>query len=192
VQLHSAARAGELVALRVGDLDRTDPEVWTYTPALHKGAWRGKGRVIYLGRRCQEALAPLLDAAGGPDAYVFSPARSEAGRQAARSAARATPRWDSHLARNARKRAGAGRRRPPGAHYTTASFRQALERACDAAGVPRFTPHRLRHLAATRARAEFGVDVARALCGHSLASVTEVYSHEVDRQLALKAVKAFG
>jgi integrase len=43
-----------------------------------------------------------------------------------------------------------------------------------------FTPHRLRHLAATRVRAELGVDVARSLLGHSLASITEIYSREVD------------
>ena len=44
----------------------------------------------------------------------------------------------------------------------------------------------------TRARAEFGVDVARALCGHTLAAVTEIYSHEVGKQLALQAVKKLG
>ncbi|WP_162669596.1 tyrosine-type recombinase/integrase [Gemmata massiliana] len=71
-------------------------------------------------------------------------------------------------------------------------MRQAIERACRRCGVPKFTPHRLRHLAATHARAELGVDVARALCGHSLAAVTEVYSRQVDEQLALKAVKRFG
>jgi integrase len=57
---------------------------------------------------------------------------------------------------------------------------------------PEFTPHRLRHLAATRARAELGVDVARALCGHTLAAVTEVYSHEVDKPLARRAVERLG
>lgn len=192
VQLHTAARAGELVKLRVGDIDRTDPEVWTYAPAIHKGTWKGKRRVIYFGERCREVLAPLLLKAGDPEAYVFSPERAEAERLAERSRQRATPRYSSHMERNERKRVGASRRRAPGPHYTTGTYRQAVERACDAAGVPRFTPHRLRHLAATRARAELGVDVARALCGHSLAAVTEVYSREVDTQLAIQAVKRFG
>lgn len=192
VQLHSGARAGELVKLRVGDIDRTDPNAWTFRPVTHKGTWRGKGRVIYFGARCREALAPLILKAGGPDAYVFSPARAEAERIAERSANRKTPRFPSHMKRNEMKRVGAKRKRMPHERYTTGTYRRAIERACEAAGVPTFTPHRLRHLAATRVRAELGVDAARALLGHSLASITEIYSHEVDKQLALKAVAAFG
>lgn len=172
VQLHSGARAGELVKVRVGDIDRTDPEAWTYRPATHKGTWRGKGRTIYFGQRCREALAPLLLKAGGPEAYIFSPDRSEATRNANRSAERQTPKFPSHMQRNETKRVGKARKRRPGDRYTTGTFRRAIERACDAAGVPRFTPHRLRHLAATRVRAELGVDTARALLGHSLAAVT--------------------
>jgi integrase len=130
--------------------------------------------VIYFGERCREVLAPLILKAGTPDAYVFSPERAEAERIAERGKQRVTPKWDSHMKRNAQKRVGTERKRPPGKHYTTGSVRQAIERACDRVGVLRFTPHRLRHLAATRARAEFGVDVARALCGHTLAAVTEI------------------
>jgi integrase len=192
VQLHSAARAGELVKLKVGEIDRTDPEAWSYTPSTHKGTWRDKSRTIYFGRRCREVLTPLLLKAGSPDAYVFSPERSETERNAERSETRVTPKWESHMVRNEHKRAVATRKRAPGQHYTTTTFRRAIERACERAGVPKFTPHRLRHLAATRARAELGVDVARALCGHSLAAVTEIYSKEVDKQLALQAVKQLG
>jgi integrase len=192
VQVFSGARAGELVRLRVGDIDRTNPDAWVYRPATHKGTWKGKGRVIYFGRRCQEVLAPLLLKAGGPDESVFSPARSETERLAARAAERVTPRYPSHVRRNERKRVGKGRRTPPGEKYTTGTYRQAVERACERAGVPAFTPHRLRHLAATRTREELGVDVARALLGHSVAAVTEIYSHEVDNQLAMKAVEKFG
>jgi integrase len=192
VQIHSAARAGELVKLRVTDINRTDPELWTFSPTSHKGTWKERARTIYFGERCREVLAPLLLKAGDPDAFVFSPARSESERNAERSENRVTPAWASHRRRNQQKRVGATRKRAPGQHYTTATYRRAIERACDAAGVPRFTPHRLRHLAATRARAELGVDVARALCGHTLAAVTEIYSREVDRQLALQAVKRFG
>lgn len=192
VQLHSAARAGELVKLRVCDIDRTNPDVWTYSPTTHKGTWKGKGRVIYFGERCQEILAPLILKAGTPDAYLFSPERAEVERNAERGEQRVTPKWESHMKRNERKRVGAGGKRAPGKHYTTGTVRQAIQRACIRAGVATFSPHRLRHLAATRARAELGVDVARALCGHTLAAVTEIYSCEVDKQLALQAVKRFG
>jgi integrase len=192
IQVQTGARAGELVKLRVGDIDRMNPEAWVYQPSGHKGTWKGKARIIFFGKRSQEILAPLVLKAGHPDAYVFSPARSEAARNAERSVNRVTPKWESHMLRNELKRAGAGRKRAPGARYTTGTYRQAIERACVRAGVPTFTPHRLRHLAATRTREELGVDVARALLGHTLASITEVYSREVDKQLALKAVEKFG
>jgi integrase len=192
LQIYSAARAGELVKLRVGDIDRTNPEVWSYTPTTHKGTWKGKTRTIYFGQHCREVLTPFLLKAGDPEAYLFSPARAEAERNTERSENRVTPKYPSHMKRNEQKRVGKNRRRAPGQHYTTGTYRQAIERACDRAGVPPFTPHRLRHLAATRARAELGVDVARALCGHSLAAVTEIYSREVDKQLAIQAVKRFG
>lgn len=192
VQLHSGARAGELVRLRVGDIDRTDPEAWIFKPGSHKTAWKQKSRTIYFGERCREALAPLILRAGGPEGFVFSPARSEDERNAKRSDERKTPLWPSHVANYERRLVGPKRKRKPRDHYTTGTYRRCLERACDLAGVPRFTPHRLRHLAATRVRAELGVDAARALLGHSLASVTEIYSSEVDRQLALKAVAKFG
>jgi integrase len=95
------------------------------------------------------------------------------------------------MRRNEQKRKS-NPKRTPGDHYTVRAFFWAIKRACVAAGVQRFSPHQLRHLAATRIRAELGVDVARALLGHSLASVTEIYSREVDKQLALKAVEKFG
>jgi integrase len=147
--------------------------------------------VILLGRRGQEVLAPWLLKAGSPDAYVFSPARAEAERNAARSENRVTPRWPSHLKRNERKRAGVRRRRP-GDRYTTRSVRQAIERACEKAGVPAFRPHQVRHLAGTEVRAELGPEVARAVLGHSLVAMTEHYSREVDRKLAMKAIEKFG
>ncbi len=192
LQIRSAARAGELVRLRAADIDRIDPDVWTYSPVGHKGTWRGKSRTIYFGEKCRAVLAPFILKAGDPQAYLFSPARAEAERNAERSAARVVPLYPSHARRNELKRKGERRKRAPADRYTTGTYRRAIERACEKAGVPVFTPHQLRHLAATTARAEFGVDVARALCGHSLASVTEIYSGEVDKKLAMQAARKLG
>ena len=122
---------------------------------------------------------------------MFSPRRAEEERNAARSDARQTPRWASHMDRNERKRAGAGRKRPPRDGYTTGTYRRAVERACEKAGVPAVTPHTLRHLAATEIRAALGPEVARAVLGHTLASMTEHYSREVDRTLAREAGEKF-
>ena len=50
-------------------------------------------------------------------------------------------------------------------------------RACKAAGVPEWTPHRLRHNAATNLRREHGIDIAQTVLGHRLGSgITELYA----------------
>jgi integrase len=190
LQQHCGARAGELVIIRAADIDRT-AEVWTYQPETHKGTWRGKGRTIYFGKLCQAVLSEFLAKVSDPTEYLFSPAQWEHERNAKRSAERQTPRFESHMKRNAAKRT-AKRKRPPSERYTTTTYRRAIERACEKAGVPNITPHKLRHLAATTIRSELGVDAARAMLGHSLASVTEIYSKEADKKLASEAAKKLG
>jgi hypothetical protein len=193
LQVHSAARAGELCVMRPADVDRTGP-VWVFTPRTHKGTWRGKDREILLGKRCQAVLAPLLEGLKESD-YVFSPRRTMGMLLEKRAAERTTKRYPSHLAHNKRRREAAAKRQKvsePKELYTTGGFRQSLERACTAAGVPVFTPHQLRHLALTRIREKHGIDAARAVGGHSLASVTERYSREVDRSTAARVAAGMG
>lgn len=192
LQRMTGARCGELCSLRTVDIDRTNPAMWTFAPAGHKGTWRGKSRTIYFGKRCQELLGSFLSKVSDPTWFVFSPIQSEEERIAIRSAKRRTPRWARHMNRNMRKRIGKARKRPPRDRYFTQSVRQAIERACEKAGVPVFTPHQLPHLAATEIRAEFGIDVARAVLGHTMAAMSEHYSKEVDKALAAKAVEKFG
>jgi integrase len=55
----------------------------------------------------------------------------------------------------------------------------------------RWHPHQLRHNAATRLRREFGLDVARAVLGHSTPVVTEIYA-ELDRSRAAEAMGMIG
>ncbi len=50
-------------------------------------------------------------------------------------------------------------------------------RACVRANVSEWSPHQLRHNAATRLRREFGIDLAATILGHRLGSqVTEIYA----------------
>ena len=49
--------------------------------------------------------------------------------------------------------------------------------------IPKWSPHRLRHNAATKLRREFGIEAARVVLGHRSAAVTEIYA-EVDRSKA--------
>jgi len=75
--------------------------------------------------------------------------------------------------------------------YSTVTYRRAITRACDRAGIPRWTPNRLRHSAATRIRKEFGLEAARALLGHSTTSTTEIYA-EVDASKASMIMEEAG
>lgn len=66
--------------------------------------------------------------------------------------------------------------------FTAQALRLALRRACERAGVPRMTPHTLRHLHASRAWHSHGLSPAEvaARLGHASPVVTmETYSHLV-------------
>jgi len=54
-----------------------------------------------------------------------------------------------------------------------------------------FTPNQLRHGAATRLRAEFGIEAARTVLGHADAATTEIYA-EQDKEAARKAMAELG
>jgi integrase len=133
LQLLTGARPGELLHLRARDLDTTPADgVWVYRPAQHKNAHRLIQRSIYLGPRAQQVLAPFM--ADRPiDAFLFSPAEAERERRTMRHARRKTP-------LSCGNRPGTNRtecpRRELGDCYTTASYRRAIERACDLAFPP--------------------------------------------------------
>jgi hypothetical protein len=55
----------------------------------------------------------------------------------------------------------------------------------------RWHPNRLRHSAATRLRREFGLDVAKAVLGHSSVMPTQVYA-EQDQAAAADAMRRIG
>ncbi len=133
LQLLTGARAGELVGMRVCDID-IDPQsgIWVYRPEQHKNAFREHDRTIYLGPRAQRVLRRLL--IGRPfTAFFFSPAEADAERRTRLSAVRQTP-------LNQGNRPGTNRRaaplRTPGDCYTTASYRRAIWYACDRAFPP--------------------------------------------------------
>lgn len=75
--------------------------------------------------------------------------------------------------------------------YTTDGYRQALWRACDRAGVERWSPNRLRHTAGTEVRKQFGIEATQVTLGHARADVTQVYA-ERDQRLAQRVAKEIG
>lgn len=82
----------------------------------------------------------------------------------------------------------------PAARLFTASrnsFYQCVTEACDRAEVPRWSPHWLRHNAATEVRDAFGLEHAQAVAGHSSPNMTARYSTKMDR-LAAEVVAKLG
>jgi len=80
LQLLTGARAGELVTMRVGDLDMSG-RVWAYRPRQHKTAHHGIAREIYIGPKAQLVLNPWVKL--DLQAYLFSPTDAEQARQGA-------------------------------------------------------------------------------------------------------------
>jgi integrase len=183
LQRLSGMRPGEVVSMRTIDLD-TSGKVWSYIPESHKTEHHGRRRLIHFGPRAQAVLKPWLrtDLA----ASLFSPAEAMAERQAAKREKRKTPVQPSQ-----RGRAKPKPSKTPGDAYTVESYRRAITYGCGLAGVPKWHPHQLRHSAATQLRKEFGLDVARAVLGHSSPAVTEVYA-ELDLTKASEAMERVG
>ena len=75
--------------------------------------------------------------------------------------------------------------------YDRSSYGQAIRRACERAGVPRWHSYQLRHNAGTRLRAEFGLDVARTILGHAKIDSTQLYA-EQDHARAMEVTAKIG
>jgi integrase len=194
LQRLTGMRPGEVCDLRTIDVDRSG-RVWVYTPESHKTEHHGRERRIYLGPAAQAILRPWLR----PEltAYLFSPREAMDERLAERRRGRRTPLTPSQRGRKRKAKP----KRPPGDHYDTRSYYHAVRygirkanREAERIGnppIPDWHPNQLRHNAATRLRREFGLDVARAVLGHSTPVVTEVYA-ELDGAKAAEAMERIG
>jgi integrase len=182
LQLLTGARGGELVGLKPTDIDMTG-KIWIAKLDQHKTAWKAKSRELLFGPAAQEVISEFLP--GRPvNAPLFNP------REALRETAelrRTGPGRRPNQKPNPRKTA-----RTMGSTYTAASYGRAIKRACELVHIdPPWTPHQLRHAAASRLRKEFGIELARIVLGHSSAITTENYA-EADRKKAFSAVGKIG
>jgi integrase len=178
-------RPGEALQIRLMDVDKT-ASVWTYVPASHKTEHMGHARVIPLGPRAQAALQPFLKA--DPAAYLFDP-RDEVKSRRKRKQPRDTA-ADSER-RNARLQPAELLGAECNDRYRVDVFGKAVVRACKAAKVDKWTPNQLRHSAATRIRAEFGLEAASVILGHSNLSTTQIYA-EADKLRAIEIAAQVG
>jgi integrase len=183
LQRLTGMRPGEVCAIRAADLDMTGP-VWAYRPAAHKMMHRDRERLIHLGPRSQEILRPWLRT--DPGEHLFQPCEANAARRAEMRRVRQTK-----VPPSQRDRSRPDARRRPATRYSPASFRNAIYRACQAAGVPRWGPNRIRHNVATELRARFGVDLASVILGHANPSTTLIYA-QADQRRAAEAMLRIG
>lgn len=129
IQRLSGARPIEVCIMRPVDIDRSDP-IWRYTPHQHKTEHYDKERIIAIGPNAQAILQPYLTRE--PQNYCFNPQEVVAQQRRQRHAERVTP-LSCGCKPHPHAREG---RRPAGQHYTTASYRRAIHRACDRMCLP--------------------------------------------------------
>jgi integrase len=173
LQALTAMRPDEVTAMRPCDINTTG-DAWTYT--LGDRSHGGMGhktdhlddegdKVIDLGPKAQEIIKPLLSDCK-PTEFLFSPKRA---------ASRRFPNGHGGL--------------KPRERYDDGSYCQAVKRACKRAGVPIWTPNRLRHNRATEVRAVFGLEHAQAELGHRSIETAQIYAEKqthLKREVALK------
>jgi integrase len=183
LQRLSGMRPGEVIIMRTIDVDRSG-RIWAYSPGSHKTEHHGKRRTIYLGPQSQNVLREWLR----PDleAPLFQPREAMEELRAEQRKNRKTPVQPSQ-----RNRAKSRPKKRPGETYSVKSYCRSIAYGCEKADVPKWHPHQLRHNAATQLRREFGLDVARAVLGHSSPVVTEVYA-ERDGTIAAEAMERVG
>ena len=200
VQRLTGMRPGEVIKMRVGEIDRSrDNGLWYYIPESHKTEEHIGKKPIPLGKPEQELIAPYL-VGKKPSAAVFSPRTAMEEWKTERRANRKTKIPPSQQERD-RKRAENPTDRV-GDFYDSDSYRQAVEYAItkgnkvlpEGETIPDWTPYQLRHTAATAIELEHGLDEAQAQLGHTSANMTKRYSKAQLTQrekLARKRVNPF-
>jgi len=188
LQWWTGARPGEVREFRLAHLSRTNEKVWLYAPPQHKTRHRNKSRFIGIGPRGQEVLRPFLLRAPRPDRDrpLFSPHDAMKERHhLARIRGRAARSTAAKAARNSKSKQRFADQ------YSRSSYRHAIHRACRQAEVPVWSPHQIRHSAATRIEAALGKENARIVLNHSSLAATEVY---LDRDIrkALEVMAKLG
>ena len=184
LQRLTGARPGEVVIMRVCDIDRRS-DVWSYIPSRHKTKYRGKSRRIAIGPRAQEVLKSWLRS--DPTEFLFSPREAMAEFRTEQRRKRLTPLYPSQNDRKPK----ANPARTLRDHYSTSTYYHAIGYGCRRAGIASWHPNQLRHTAATRIRKHSDLDSARAVLGHSDLKTTEIYA-EFDNVKADDVARAIG
>jgi integrase len=175
--LLTGMRPDEATIMRPCDIDRSGP-VWVYTPESHKTEHMGIEKIVLLGPKAQKILEPWLNR--DPTAYLFDPRKVVEATHARR-----------RNGKPATKKPKPRGSRQPRSHYDDESLCQAVKRACEKAGVAKWTPGQLRHNAGTRIRSKHGLEAAKLILGHQSMATTEIYA-EKDMAKAIRITEEMG
>jgi len=175
IQYLCGMRPQDVIRMRPMDID-TAGEVWLYRPEQHKNSHRGQSLVKAIPRAAQEILLPWLDR--HPGTYCFDPRESSewAYEQKRQNSKRKTKQYPSEVKRLERQRTKTLKHRDQRrSDYTTDTYRQSIQQACDRAHVPRWTPLQLRHAIATEISQTLGEQAAQRWLGHARLETTAIY-----------------
>ncbi len=162
-QVRAMVELQSLTGVRSQSICAATPAQFDRKPKLwvwkprHKGEYRGHVLTIFVGPKGQKILSPYLKGKRAND-FVFQP-RNRAGK----------------------------RSKPYRAFYDTGSYRTAVQRGARRAGVPKWSPHQLRHSLGTDVREKHGLEAAQAVLGHVRIDATQIYAQ---KQLALAKMVA--
>jgi integrase len=171
LQWHTGMRPGEVVLMRKCDMTMEGNQ-WRYRPSQHKNLHRGFERVVPIPTVVRGLLQSFL--LRPEEAFLFTPGEAEAERRKRQHARRQTPVQPSQEARH--QRSMKTPKQEFGPRYTTESYGLAIARGCKAARIPRWSPNRLRHAAASRIAEKCGLHAARAILGHRSVQTTAIYA----------------
>jgi integrase len=166
----TGCRPSEAARMKLSRIRDRNKAVWRYAPRKHKNAHRGKQRHIAIGPQAQ---AIVLAHVTGRDAndYVFTPQRSVPPRKPRAGviemkARKPSPRVGKRFDKDSILRA----------------VTRAIARANEArekeglSPLPHWTPYQLRYTRLCEIRKAGGREAARAVAGHSRATMTDHYA----------------
>ena len=67
-------------------------------------------------------------------------------------------------------------RTPRNRPFNRGRYHKLIAYGCKKAGIPAWAPNRLRHLAATKIRASYGIEASQVILGHSKIETTQIYA----------------
>ena len=188
LQLLTAMRPGELCQLKPSCIDRSG-DIWLFTPEHHKNEHRDQDRIVCIGQEAQDILRPYL--LRDPNAFCFDPSEAVEQQRRKRNLERTTPSNQGNY--QGKTKVKRNPKRQAGKCYTTRSYRRVIHRACDAAGIPRWSPNRIRKTAGTIIRKASGsLEASQAVLGHKSKSTTERFYAELDVSLAADVMRQIG